>query len=301
MSIYQKNLRRMGLLLLAVSILDAILELAFYRTLLRSDLAFMRQMQDPVGICIKSGIGVILGALACLVYYRKEHTAWCVRVMVALLIVAVPLILCFTRGNMANRVDGLINATVVLSMMVVYTALQLQRSERNWRRIVDTEPAMLDLKLNNVRQWFNPVMIGPKLELSGEISSVVDRFLSTSRIQRPLEVTVRCPEQVSEPMQATMQEVFQMYYEDEERRINRYLERRYIRVMALVIISIIAVTVWINFSPTNDEGVTWTILSNFAAFSLWQIGSTYFERSEGYSSLLQSQIAKQAGLHFWSE
>ena len=301
MSIYQKNLRRLGILLIVVSILDLILELAFYRTLLLSNLAFTRQMQDPVGICIKDGIGVILGAMACLVFYRKEYTTWAVRSMVVLMAVAVPLILCFTRGNLANRVDGLINATVVLSAMVVYTALQLQRSERNWKRIVDTKPSMLDLKLSNVRQWFNPIEIGPKLELSGEISSVVDRFLSTSKVQRPLEITIRCPDRVSEPMQATMQEVFQMYYEDEERRINSYLERRYIRAMALVIISIIAVTVWINFSPSNDEGVTWTILSNFAAFSLWQIGSTYFERSEGYGELLQSQIAKQAKLHFWGE
>ncbi len=301
MSIYQKNLRRLGALLIVVSILDAILELAFYRTLLLSNLAFTRQMQDPVGICIKDGIGVILGVLASLLYYRREPTTWMVRTMVALMAVAVPLILYFPRGNVANRVDGLINATVVLSAMVVYTALQLQRSERNWKRIVDTEPSMLDLKLNNVRQWFNPIMIGPKLELSGEISSVVDRFLSTSKVPRPLQINIRCPEKVSEPMRATMQEVFQMYYEDEERRINSYLERRYIRAMALVIISIVAVTVWINFSPTNDEGVTWTILSNFAAFSLWQIGSTYFERSEGYGKLLQSQIAKQARLHFWGE
>ena len=124
---------------------------------------------------------------------------------------------------------------------------------------------------------------------------------ATSKQARPLGITIRCPNEVSEPMRATMQEVFQMYYEDEERRINTYLERRYIRAMALAIISIVTVSVWINFSPSNDEGVTWTILSNFAAFSLWQIGNTYFERSEGYDELLRAQIANQAKLHFWAE
>ena len=67
------------------------------------------------------------------------------------------------------------------------------------------------------------------------------------------------------------------------------------------IISIIAVSVWIDFSPAADEGVTWTILSNFAAFSLWQIGSTHFERSEGYAELLRASIAKQAKLYFRAE
>ena len=130
---------------------------------------------------------------------------------------------------------------------------------------------------------------------------MVDRFLSTAKEARPLSITVRCPSEVSEPMRATMQEVFQMYYEDEEQHVNGYLERRYIRVMALVIISIIAVSVWIDFSPAADEGVTWTILSNFAAFSLWQIGSTHFERSEGYAELLRASIAKQAKLYFRAE
>ena len=98
-----------------------------------------------------------------------------------------------------------------------------------------------------------------------------------------------------------MQETFNMYYQDEERQIDNYLERRYNRVLALVIISIIAVTVWIYLSPSEDEGVTWTILSNFAAFSLWQIGYTYYERSEGYNELRRAQIAKQAKLRFWTD
>ncbi len=301
MSLYQKNLRRLGLLLIVVSILDAILELSFYRYLMSSAVVFTKQLQSPPGICVKDGIGLLTGLLACYLFYRKKYARLIVRIEVFLLIAAFPAILFSTRGNMANRVDSLINATVILMAMVVYTALQLQRSERNWERISSAKPSVLDLKLTDVRQWFNPIEIGPKLELSQEIASVVNRFLETSREPRPLEITVRCPSEISDSMQSTMQEVFQMYYEDEERHVNSYLERRYIRVMALVIISILAISVWINFSPSGDEGVTWTILSNFAAFSLWQIGSTYFERSEGYSELLRALIAKQTKLRFWAE
>lgn len=301
MSIYQKNLRRLGLLLIAVSILDVILELVFYTYLQSSPLRLNRLMQSQIGICVKDGIGLAAGALACFLYYHKEHARWIVPIEAALLVLTFPVILLSTQGNLANRVDSLINAMVILLAMAVYTALQLEKSERNWQRISHEKAAVLDLKLTDIRQWFNPIEIGPKLELSGEISAVVDRFLHAAREPRPLEVTVLCPGEASEAMQATMREVFQMYYEDEERHVNSLLERRYLRVMALVIVSIVAASVWINYAPSAHEGVTWTILSNFAAFSLWQIGNTHFERSDGYAHLLQVLIAKQATIQFWAE
>ena len=64
MSIYLKNLRRLGVLLIAVSILDAVLELTFYRYLMSTFLSFRKQMQSPVGICLKDGIGLAVGCLA---------------------------------------------------------------------------------------------------------------------------------------------------------------------------------------------------------------------------------------------
>ena len=301
MSIYQRNLRRLGLILIAVSILDLVLELAFYRYLQSTMESFTRQLQSPLGICVKDGLGLVVGVFALILFSHKEYEHWIVVILVLLLIAAFPAIIISTEGEVSSRVDGLINPTMILMAMVVYTALQLQRSERNWERIRSSQPSTLDLQLNDVRQWFNPIKIGPKLDMNQEIASVVNRFLETSKEALPLEITVSCPGTVSEPMQATMQEVFQMYYEDEERHINSYLERRYIRVMALVIISILAATIWVNFSPSNAEGITWTILSNFAGFSLWQIGNTYFERSEGYGELLRAMIAKQAKIHFWGE
>ena len=301
MSIYQKNLRRLGALLIAISLLDIVLELTFYRYLSSSANIFSNKLLSPSGICLKDGLGLVSGCLACLLYYRKQHSRWIVRIEIIILAAIFPAIIFSTQGNFTNRIDGLINATLILITLVVYTALQQEKSDKNWNRICSMKPDMLDLKLTDIHQWFNPFEIGPKLELNKDISSVVNRFLETSREARPLEITVRCPGKVSEPMQATMQEVFQMYYEDEQRHVNSYLERRYIRVMALVILSIVLVSVWINFSPSNDEGVTWTILSNFAGFSLWQIGYTHFERAEGYGRLLRAMIAKQAKLHFWAD
>ena len=301
MTIYQKNLRRFGMLLIVVSILDTTLELAFYPLLLSSRPLFINQLLTPLGICMKDGLGLLTGLLACVLFRKMNWAKWILPAVILLVAAEVPVILISTRSRSATRIDGLINVTLVLSAMVVYTALQLKRSDRIWRRVCSSKPAVLDLKLKDGYQWFNPIEIGPKLELNEEIASVVNRFLETSKSAVPLEITIACPTAISKPLQETMQEVFQMYYEDEERRVNHYLEGRYIRAMALVIISIVAVTIWINFSPSTDESVTWTILSNFAAFSLWQIGNTYFERSDGYEELLRAMIARQAKLRFWAE
>jgi hypothetical protein len=64
MSIYQKNLRRLGLLLIGVSILDVILELTLYKYLLSSTVTFRRQILTPLGICLKDGIGLLIGMSA---------------------------------------------------------------------------------------------------------------------------------------------------------------------------------------------------------------------------------------------
>lgn len=235
MNIYKKYLRRLGIILIAVSSLDAIVELIFYRALQSSSLAFARHMQTPLGICLRCVFGLLTGILACGLDGQNKNVRWIVRAMILLLAASLPCILLLRDGNVSDRADGLINATLILMAMVVYTALQLERSKRNWQRIRNSASSVLDLKLNDVRQWFNPIKIGPQLAMNQDIAATVIRFLETSREPRPLEITVRCPGAVSELMQATMQEVFQMHFEDEERHINIYLERRYVRVMVLVI------------------------------------------------------------------
>ena len=301
MSIYEKNLRRLGILLVVIAVADAVAQLTFYRVFAETAATFKGPILSTSGIWMKNGIGALTGLLAIYLFYHKKHFREIVWFMMFLTVMELITVIISIPGSILNRVDGVINATLILTILLVYTALQTERSDLNWKKICRDQPTLLDLKIQDARQWFDPVQIGPKLELSHQIAMVVDRYLKTARRQQPLEINIRCPHNISEPMKDTMQETFNMYYQDEERQIDNYLERRYNRVLALVIISIIAVTVWIYLSPSEDEGVTWTILSNFAAFSLWQIGYTYYERSEGYNELRRAQIAKQAKLRFWTD
>lgn len=95
-----------------------------------------------------------------------------------------------------------------------------------------------------------------------------------------------------------MEEALRTHYEDEELKVNIFLEQRFGRALGLIIISITALQLVKYYSGGQSTAIVWTIIGNFAAFSLWQIGSTFFERSEASRRLLKIWTAKNAQLHF---
>jgi len=76
------------------------------------------------------------------------------------------------------------------------------------------------------------------------------------------------------------------------------LEKRYHRVMLLFSISVFVIGIVRQTSIYSNELVVWEIIGNFAAFGLWQIGYTHYERNEAYDELLAVHIAKYAQLRF---
>jgi hypothetical protein len=54
-----------------------------------------------------------------------------------------------------------------------------------------------------------------------------------------------------------------------------------------------------TFLPNKaDQTITWIVFSNFAAFSLWQVGSTYFERAQAFEELTQASIVGESRIMF---
>jgi hypothetical protein len=68
--------------------------------------------------------------------------------------------------------------------------------------------------------------------------------------------------------------------------------------MLLVTVSVFAIGLIKQISTFNEEMIVWEIIGNFAAFGLWQIGYTHYERNEAYEELLNLQIARYAKLSF---
>lgn len=298
MSFYQISLRRLSLALIAASLLDAVIELVSYHFFRSAEPEILTLLQTPTGICLKDAIGILSGLLALAAHRTERQLAWIFRGELLLLVAVILLIPFSMNGRIINRIDGLIDVILVLMLLQLYTLLQLKRDDRHWQRVCRSEPTTLDLKLIDSQQWFNSLRVGPTLALNEEVSALVDRFLATAATPQPLEITIRCAEPISEPLQNIMDEVFATHYEEEVRRVNGYLESRYRRAVMLVVVSLIAVTIWTRVFLASTTSVVCAILSNFAGFSLWQIGTTYFERSDGYKSLLRMMIAREAKISF---
>lgn len=298
MNIYHKHLRRMSLVLIIMTILDVLLTI-----LTTVGVRWAQQVGDltpdqidlpPAGIFLRGLLILLLAQMARLFHKREEHRR---RILQAGFILMLAIIFIQILSD-HWALDSLFDAPLILTMMVVYTMFQFRRGERNWERIAFKKSVTLDLKIPTRSHWFNPLVLAPHMELSQDVASAVDSFLNAARVPTPLEIELHGMGKVSEPMQETIREVYLAHYEDEENRINNYLEGRYYRAVMLVVVSFIAVDLSITFAQYQHSSPTATIIAQFAGFSLWQVGSTFFERSEGYESLLRVSIAKHAKLLF---
>ena len=108
-----------------------------------------------------------------------------------------------------------------------------------------------------------------------------------------------CSKPVTENLRDMMREVLRMHYEEEEDSIVKVLESRYRRIMSLIIVSVFVIGIIRQTSVISEEMVVWEIVINFAAFGLWQIGYTHYERNEAYDELLTVHIAQYASLNFF--
>lgn len=299
MNLYKKSLRRLanGLMLVAtIELVMYIFVLVIGKTTKVEVVAETIEASiNPVNDLLQIGILFAAGLIVRL-FYHREHVYK--PLLIALTVLLVALIICTLLDSNFVAYDMLVITPHLMIYMVIYTLKQIRRNEKKWRRVSHLKPIELDLKLEDRGRWFNSLIIGPHLELNPEISSLVDRFLVTQKTVAPMRIVIHGVGDLSEPMRETMRDIFREHYEDEMRRVGRYLEARYIRMIALLCVSVIGLELWVGMDPENTFSSMRMVLSNFAAFSMWQVGSTYLERSEGQQEMLQITTAKNAEIIF---
>lgn len=298
MSIYHKTLRWIGTALIVIASVELVLLLLLIIGVISVNEPELQSEIKDVNITLaflEVAVDMSAGLLSRL-FYRKEGRVRLLFRLENIIFLAMVGLIVFD-GN-AKGVNSFRATPALLTFMVIYTILQMTRNEKNWQRICNSTPVSLDLRLEDTGKWFDPLVIGPHLELNTSVSDSVDRFLATQRKPLPLLIVLHGLGRVSEPMQETMRDIFQEHYDDEVRRVSHYLERRYLRLIILLCVSIVALEVWIKMNGPRHVNTVETVLSNLAAFSLWQVGSTFIERTEGYEELLRMTIAKIADIRF---
>ncbi len=296
MSIYHKTLRWIGTALIAIAAVELVLLLIVILFPVKNT-EIQQEIKDInfTLAFLEIAIDLSAGLLSRLLYRREARIRLLFQLENVIFLMMVALM---ALGRAEKQTISFRATPALLTFIVIYTILQMTRNEKNWRRICDSPPVELDLRLNDTGDWFNPLVIGPHLELSTNISDSVDRYLATLRRPQPLTIVLHGLGEVSEPMQETMRDIFREHYEDEARRVSHYLERRYQRLIILLGVSIVALEAWIEMNGPRHVNTVETVLSNLAAFSLWQIGSTFFERTEAYQEQLRMTIARIADIRF---
>ncbi|MBR4710755.1 MAG: hypothetical protein IKP10_01895 [Clostridia bacterium] len=297
MDLYSRNLRRIGIVMILVSVFNLAYEFLARAVLEDMGSAYVRHIPLPWGICAKNLIGAAAGVFALSLFYEKKRRRGGTLILILLCAAEAAVIILSTAGRVGARTNGLIDMTMLMMIVLTYTFSQRDRALHKWERTSARPAAVLDLRLPEPGAFFNTVQAGPQMLMSDDYAAVVTRYLRSVG-PAPLRINLLCAQPVSDSMRGVMRDVLAMYYGLEEKRVAKALERKYYRIVLLLLISLLSIGLMRQFSIFGEEAIAWDIIGNFAAFGLWQIGYLHFERSEGYEELLLIHCAKYAQLEF---
>lgn len=239
-------------------------------------------------------VGLFAGILALVV--SKTEKGYFPILVASIAAFIASLILTYKEHN--HRIDSLVDLNLFLQGIIIYVFLQIGSSRKRWTTIINATPHTLDLHIDGRTDLFNRMIMSPHLEVNTEILRNVDYFLSIQTDYVPLTLCIHSAEPISEHLQKNAREAFQMYYQDLERKIRKFIKSRHSRSVWMIVISITAFRVMSMLAGQDRSSSFWEILSSFAAFSLWKVGDTYFEHTEAMQKLARVLIAKNAKIEF---
>ncbi len=298
MSLYYRNLKRIGICVILVSMANLVYELLIRRYLAEAGSPYLSYIPLPWGIWAKNMIGAASGIAALLFYLKKRRYTLGTLLLAFLCLAEAVVIILSMTGSVGRRTNGIFDITMLVMILLTYTLSQTDRDLKRWNGIQSRAASALDLRMSDQKDFFDPIQVGPRMAINQDYASVIRRYVSAMRTPAPLQINLLCPKPVAENVQDMMREVLRMHYEEEEDRIVKELENRYRRILRLITVSVFVIGLIRQTSLLSDEMIVWEIIGNFAAFGLWQIGYTHYERNEGYDELLTAHIAKYARLNF---
>ena len=140
-------------------------------------------------------------------------------------------------------------------------------------------------------------IILPHAELNSIVYDSVDRFIERYG-GSSLKITI-VSGPVSPDVQDVIRESYRAHYEDEYVKINRYLTRRYIRVISLIVISLVAFSLG-TYLSTHFRNIEFLAgaATQLSIFCLWEIGYTHFDRSNASVQKKHIRRALNADIRF---
>ena len=137
----------------------------------------------------------------------------------------------------------------------------------------------------------------PHAEVNPLVYDEVNRFVERYDGGK-MTLTIMC-DSVSPITQNVFKESYHSHYEDEYQKITRYLKRRYLRVVGLIGIIILAFGItYALMRFTNISDFNLNVISQIGVFCLWEIGYTHYDRVEASAEKSRIVRAKDADIQF---
>ena len=298
MSLYYRNLKRIGIWMIGVALGNLVYEMLIRHFLSAAGSSLIELIPLPWGIWVKNLLGAAAGAVALVFYKTKRHYSFGTWLLAFLCAAEIVVILLSMTGAYRRRTNGFFDITMLMMILLTYTMSQTDRDLKHWNGVRMRAPAVLDLRLKEAEDFFDPLQAGPDMAISPDYAGTIRRYISAMKDPAPLEINMLCADHVAGNIRDLMREVLKTHFETEENKVAKELEKRYCRVMLLVSVCVFVIGLVRQTSVFSEEMAFWEIIGNFAAFGLWQIGYTHYERTEKYEEMLIVHIAKYARINF---
>lgn len=292
MTIYGKHLRRLGIAIIVTRIIRILL---FYvaKRLFSLDGLTVPPLWIELG---ETAVSFIMAAIAFIDSKHQHLVVYTITGSFVLIVVMVALLLHEGQG-----MDALINLELLFMGLISCIQYEIRKRVKLMEFINRRTRDTLDLRIKSQEDLFNPIFMSPHIEPDQNIISAIDTFVRTLTVFAPLTICFHSPKAISPVIQDTLIETLRLHYQDEMRRVEHFMESRFIRYIILIILSITVLRVMTLLPNKANQTIMWVVFSNFAAFSLWQIGSTFFERAQAFEELTQLAIIRQSKIVFLSK
>lgn len=292
MTIYGKHLRRLGIAIIVTRIIRILL---FYvaKRLFSLDGLTVPPLWIELG---EMAVSFIMAAIAFIDSKHQHLVVYTITGSFVLIVVMVALLLHEGQG-----MDALINLELLFMGLISCIQYEIRKRVKLMEFINRRTRNTLDLRIKSQEDLFNPIFMSPHIEPDQNIISAIDTFVRTLTVFAPLTICFHSPKAISPVIQDTLIETLRLHYQDEMRRVEHFMESRFIRYIILIILSITVLRVMTLLPNKANQTIMWMVFSNFAAFSLWQIGSTFFERAQAFEELTQLAIIRQSKIVFLSK
>lgn len=157
-------------------------------------------------------------------------------------------------------------------------------------------PSELSLKLDS-SMLFDPIILAPHTEINKDICAAAEAYIEKHCPPEGVVINIFITK-INDIVKEKFIENFVEHYTDYIIKTKRYITRRIIRMLLLVLISLAIIAVSFSGIAGEISSFGFVVVSNIGIFLLWEIGYTFFDNNEAVERLKKYTALANAKIEF---